>query len=225
MLTAAALTAAALHLAFLDAGLAFRLATKAVPVLCLMLWVRSLPSSLYSRAIHMGLVFSLIGDELLELDFAFVAGLSAFLCAHLCYAGAFWSRSGRPALLRALPFVAAFGAVYVALWPGLGRLAVPVAVYVLALTLALWRASAAIGASTAGRAAEWLALTGIALFAASDGLIGWTRFQATFAGAGHAIMVLYWAGQTLIALSIGTQGPLLPAQAESAQAEPARAER
>ena len=202
LLAAAGLLAAALHLAFLDAGLAWRLSTKAVPLLCLMLWVRARPPSTYSGAIGLGLGASLVGDELLEIEDLFLAGLAAFLCAQLCYAYAFWSECRRPAWLRGLPFLLVLGSVYAKLWPGLGSLAVPVGVYASAFGLGLWRASACVGATARGRGPEWLALTGVLLFATSDCLIGWTRFQAPVPGATHAIMVLYWAGQTLIALSV-----------------------
>ena len=43
---------------------------------------------------------------------------------------------------------------------------------------------------------------GALLFAASDSLIGLTRFRGPLPGAGLAILLLYWTGQALIAASV-----------------------
>jgi uncharacterized membrane protein YhhN len=187
--------AAAAALAFL-AGMAFdrpllRLATKAVPAACLALLVASAGERRYARRVAAGLWLSALGDFLLEARPSFfLYGLLAFLLAHLAYIEAFFAASRRPALLRAIPFAAWGVTAFALLREGLGALAAPVAVYMTAIVTMMWRASAA-GA---------LALVGAVLFGASDTLIAIDRFNAPLPWAPVPIIVLYWAGQLLIAL-------------------------
>jgi alkenylglycerophosphocholine hydrolase len=188
--------AAAAALAFL-AGMAFdrpllRLATKAVPAACLAWMVAGADESRYARGVAAGLWLSALGDFLLEARPSFfLYGLLAFLLAHLAYLAAFLAASRRPALLRAIPFAAWGAAAFTLLHHGLGGLRVPVAVYMAAIVTMMWRASAV------GR----LALVGAVLFGASDTLIAFDHFKAPLPWAPFPIILLYWAGQLLIALS------------------------
>ena len=59
------------------------LVVKPVPVLCLVWWVLGAPKSTYRDRLAVGLVLSLAGDILIE--WSFVAGLAAFLLAHIAY--------------------------------------------------------------------------------------------------------------------------------------------
>jgi alkenylglycerophosphocholine hydrolase len=187
---------AAAALAFL-AGMAFdrpllRLATKAVPAACLALMVASAGERRYSRWVAAGLWLSALGDFLLEARPSFfLYGLLAFLAAHIAYVAAFLAASRRPALLRAIPFAAWGVMAFALLRDGLADLRVPVAVYMAAIVSMMWRASA-VGP---------LALTGAVLFGASDSLIAFDRFHAPLPWAPFPIILLYWAGQLLIAFS------------------------
>ena len=180
----------------------FRLVTKPVPVLCLLALVLSQAArSRYARLIAAGLALSALGDVLLEFPGLFVAGLGAFLCAHVSYTAAFLTGSNPLRPLRALPILAWLGVVYTRLAPGLGDMRVPVMLYVLAIGIMMWRAAARVGHDGPPQRAELSALAGAVLFGLSDTLIGLDRFHAPIAGVRYPIGLLYWAGQTGIALS------------------------
>ena len=173
------------------------LVVKPLPVLALMLWVLRAPKSAYRNRLAAGLVLSLVGDVLIEWNF--VAGLAAFLLAHIAYVAAFLADEARPRLLRALP-IAAYGAGMTAfLWPSLGGLRPAVLAYVVAICTMVWRAAARVGRSGAPRPREWAGLGGAILFALSDTLIALDRFHAPIPGVRLPIILLYWTGQLGIA--------------------------
>ena len=196
-----ALLSAVVHLLAGEAS-TLALVAKPLPVLCLLLLALRHGRGAYPRALAAGFLASAVGDLLLELPGLFLQGLLAFLAAHLCYAAAFTLESRRLALARALPFAAVVGSILAGLWAGLGAWRLPVTVYACGFLLTLWRAAACLGATARGRRAELLALAGALVFAASDSLIGLTRFRGPVAGAGLAILLLYWTGQALIAASV-----------------------
>lgn len=129
----------------------------------------------------------------------FVAGLAAFLCAHLAYVGAFWIEGTEGGWALAGAVVAAAIAL------GIGRpvlaavrrsaepgLAGPVTAYVLVI------AAMVLSAFATG---EGLAMAGALAFAGSDGLIARERFIAQMRGGRLAIIVSYHAAQALLVLS------------------------
>jgi uncharacterized membrane protein YhhN len=198
--------AALFHLAGLWGELPLlRLVTKPLPVLCLALWVLHRERDRYASLVTSGLALSLVGDVLLEVAGHFLAGLVAFLMAHLCYVGAFCSDQRRPALLPALPFAAWGLLVYAELMPHLGQLRVPVAIYVIAIFAMMWRSAARVGSARVAGLSAWLGLAGAVLFGVSDTLIAFDRFQAPIPGARYAIILLYWAGQAGIASSVASR--------------------
>lgn len=174
---------------------ALRLIAKPVPVLCMLLWVRSGARDRYAHFIAAGLALSILGDVLLEFPRLFVAGLAAFLCAHISYIMAFLVQTRRLAMLRAVPFVIGLGLVYSVLRPGLGDMTAPVTLYVIAIGVMMWRAAARVGATGRPSREEWWALLGAVLFGMSDTLIGLDRFHAKIPGVGYPIILVYWAGQ------------------------------
>ncbi|WP_240359414.1 lysoplasmalogenase [Pyxidicoccus trucidator] len=178
-----------------------RMVTKALPMLCLLLWLWP-PRERYPRWIFSGLVLSLLGDLLLELGPAwFLPGLGAFLLAHVSYSAAYLSVSRRPRLARALPFALLGVGASVFLWPGLGSLALPVTLYVAVICTMGWRSAAMMGNPVLARRAQWIALAGALMFTASDGLLAVKLFVRPLPGASYAIMLLYWAAQACIAVS------------------------
>lgn len=185
-----------------------RLATKAVPMLCLLLWLWP-PRERYTQWVFAGLVLSLLGDVLLEVGpDLFLPGLGAFLLAHVSYAAAYLTVTRSPSLARALPFVLLGVGASVFLWPGLGSMALPVTAYVAVICTMTWRSAAMVGAQGLARREQWVALAGALLFAASDGLLSIKLFVRPVPGASYAIMLLYWAGQLCIALSARGPRPL-----------------
>ncbi|MGE0452678.1 MAG: lysoplasmalogenase [Vicinamibacteria bacterium] len=179
---------------------ALRLLAKPVPVLCLAAAVLAGGRGSYARWLGVGLLASAVGDLLLELPGRFLPGLLAFLLAHLAYLAALLAVERRPRLARALPFAAVGCAVYLLLLPGLRGLALPVAAYTLAIGAMMWRAAARVEAPPRFDAA-WLALAGALCFGASDTLLALDRFRGPVAGAGAAVLPLYWLGQLGLAAS------------------------
>ena len=199
----AALAAAAFCIGFAT-GLGWRpmLALKLVPVLLALDWLRAeAEPARYRNWIGVGLVLSLLGDALLALpNDPFVAGLVAFLLAHLAYVVGYLTRSRVPAwpwLLVAALAVAGF--LYLLDTRGdLGPLRVPVFVYAAVIGAMLWRAGSLARLDRAGR---W-ALAGAALFVASDMVLAWNRFIAPDPTLRYVNILLYWAGQWGIAASV-----------------------
>jgi alkenylglycerophosphocholine hydrolase len=179
-----------------------RLVAKPIPVLCLAAWVAQRGGGRSANAIRIGLLLSALGDVLLEYDPGyFLAGLGAFLLAHLAYTTGFLRESRRRAPLAALPF-AAWGAMgFAAMRNGLGSMAIPVVIYLTAVCAMMWRAAARVGRDGRPQRPEWLALGGAVLFGLSDTLIGLDRFRAPIAGVRLPIVVLYWLAQLGIAAS------------------------
>lgn len=187
---------------------ALRLASKLWPVALLALWVlRAAPRDRYRAAMLVGLGCSLAGDLFLEISprGLFLPGLVSFLVAHVCYVVAYLEDTRAASPLRAVPAYAYGAALVVLLLPGLGRLAVPVAVYTVVICTMIWRAAARIG--RVDRASAALAFVGAVTFALSDSLIAVGRFGGhlvaeplrTSAAWRLCIMATYWLGQWAIA--------------------------
>lgn len=165
-------------------------------------------ASLYRNLVAAGLVASLAGDVLLMLPRdLFVAGLGSFLLAHLLYIAAFAPEAGatHPGVL--LAFACAGAAAYAALYPRLGRMRLPVLVYVVAIVGMAWQAGARW--LELGDATALLAFLGASLFVASDTALAWNRFRHPFRAAQAVVLGTYFPAQWLIALSTGV-GEALP---------------
>lgn len=157
--------------------------------------------SRYRMLIVAGLVCSLAGDVFLMLPGdRFIAGLVSFLFAHVFYIIAFTQGAAfgaRP--LLGVPFFIAAEIVLAFLWPQLGKLRVPVIVYVVALVAMAWQAS--VRAAVVGGTPALLAAIGAALFVVSDATLAVDRFRGKFHLAQAVIMTTYVAAQMLIAMS------------------------
>ncbi len=101
-------------------------------------WMGALASGLLGVAVFVGLCWSALGDVLLlsRNRVAFLAGLVAFLIAHLAYMLAFASQHPSPGVfvVASVPLAIAGGVVWRWLAPGLRSLAAPVVMYVGAIT-------------------------------------------------------------------------------------------
>ena len=187
-----------------------RLATKGIPVIALIFWLRAAPADAYRRWISIGLLFGLGGDILLDIPEAylanqFVLGLGSFLIGHLAYIRAYTTETRRLAPLG-LAFAAICGGGMLAILnsspEGLGAFFLPVAIYALVISAMLWRAVARIGAPGVPRDSALLAAGGALLFVISDAMIGINRFVQPFDAAPYAIIITYWLGQFGIAASV-----------------------
>ena len=184
-----------------------RLITKVVPVLCLSVWL--LPRrNANARWITVGLLLSAIGDFCLEWASSwFLAGLVAFLLAHLAYLTAYVRLVRRARLILLVP-VAAFGiGSFRVLEPSLDEMTIPVALYTTVICCMLWRAWALIGERPDEPRKAWLAALGATSFALSDTLVAWNRFVEPSTTLALVLMLLYWGGQWAIAASASEDSP------------------
>lgn len=175
---------------------------KLVPVGLALDWVRAAGTSgRYRFWIALGLGLSLLGDAALALpNDQFIAGLVAFLLAHLAYVAGYLTRSRAVAWPWMIVAVTAvFGFLFLLdRRSDLGPLRIPVFVYAAVIGAMLWRAGSLMRVDAAGR---W-ALLGAILFVASDMVLAWNRFVAPDPTLRYVNILLYWAGQWGIAASV-----------------------
>ena len=188
-----------------DLPFQFRALVKALGVgLLCALALRQAVQSGRSRdayGLALALAFSTLGDIFLAWRFtnAFVFGLAAFLLAHLTYLVLFvnrWRRPLRPPIIR-LVGSAAFliFCLFFSQWlsPSLGNLAVPVMIYVCAITLmvvsSLW-------ADFSTR----LVVLGATLFMISDSILAADKFRLEIPWSSTLIWITYYLGQYGIAI-------------------------
>ncbi|MDG2524981.1 lysoplasmalogenase [Stenotrophomonas sp. HITSZ_GD] len=180
------------------------LCKPAATVLILLRATAAAPGA-YRRWVRVGLLFSLVGDICLMLPVdAFVAGLAAFLLAHLAYILAFARGVRARALALTAPVLVAYAmANLAALRPHLPvALQGPVIAYTAVLT-----AMAALALARGWRPPEdgtqaRRAALGAVLFVASDSLLAWDRFAGPLPGATAGVLATYYAAQWLIATSV-----------------------
>jgi uncharacterized membrane protein YhhN len=176
------------------------------PLTMALIWLIALlgqaASPAYKAMILAGLVFSLAGDVLLILPTdRFTAGLAAFLIAQLCYGAAFVSQIRALTWWRLIPLLAYGAVVYALLAPSLGKLKLPVGIYVVAILSMAWLAWERW--SQAGSRGALLAFAGALLFVASDTVLAFNRFRLKSRLAHAVSLALYWAAQGLLACSVG----------------------
>ena len=159
------------------------------------------PSSDFARVmLIIGLVLSMAGDMFLMLPKdLFVAGLGAFLVAHVFYVIALLSLG--VSLTGFVVGVVLMTLVAVVLGrrivQGAARvdrtLAGPVAAYISVISLMV---ASAIGTG------RFFAIVGALLFGASDSVLGWTRFLNDFPRSRLIVMVTYHLGQAGLVLAL-----------------------
>jgi uncharacterized membrane protein YhhN len=175
---------------------------KPAATLSLLLLLGIPPASPLGWLVGGGVLFSLAGDVALlgDGDRAFMIGTVGFLIAHVFYSAAFlgagaWTRFPTPALA----VVAASAALVVLLWPTLGAMRIPVAVYAVAITVMVVSALLTVNGPLP-RAAWSAAVIGSVLFYLSDASLAWNRFRRPFAHAQVVTLSTYWLGQIGIVL-------------------------
>ena len=148
----------------------------------------------YAALVVTGLLLSVAGDVLLlsRAQKTFLAGLVAFLLAHVAYAAAFAPISSRPMLLLPLVVAALLG-ILMWLWPHLGEMRLPVLAYCAVIGAMVWLA---IGVP------DPLVRWGAGLFFVSDLFVARGRFVRPGKVNQLVGWPLYYAGQFLLALSL-----------------------
>ena len=161
--------------------------------------------SLFGQLVLAGLVLSWFGDLFLvgKSDKAFIAGLSAFLLAHIAYAAAFTTQPldtpGIVYVATAMAVVA--GVVLRWLWPGIpASMKAPVVVYVIVIATMVTLAG--------GTTALWgpTLLLAAAVFAASDVFVARERFVQSALANRFLGLPLYYAAQLAFAFSVAGPG-------------------
>ena len=156
----------------------------------------------YKTLVLAGLAFSLLGDVALMFpEKWFTAGLVSFLAAQILYILAFRPQPGHPVSpMVFLPFVLYGLLMFFLLAPGLGKMKLPVLVYIAAITI---MAGFAAGRFVdLGGTRPLLAFAGAVLFLISDSVLAYDRFAKKIGPAQILILGTYFPAQLLIALSI-----------------------
>lgn len=177
--------------------------TKPLTTLCLLGLALSLPAAVDSGRFWfaLALIACLAGDVLLLPRWErFVAGLGAFVVAHVLFSVGALSlgfRTPRLAGLGAVSFAVAMGLVGAPILLGAhqrsARLHRPVTTYLVVIGILVTTCWAT------GR--PW-AVLGSTLFAASDAVLGWNRFVRPLRWASVTIMVTYHAALAALVLSL-----------------------
>ncbi len=154
----------------------------------------------------LGLALSTVGDVLLDLDpKLFVFGLAAFLLVHLTYISVFVRNRvrtlgpGKWRVAAVIAVVAFSAALSVWIVPSVGTLAVPVVLYIGAITTMV---STAI---LARFEKPWVPV-GAVLFLISDALLAIHRFKTPVPLRNYLVWTTYYLGQCGIALGFLTRG-------------------
>ncbi len=171
--------------------------------ICLLAILSKSSLPFYQYMIITGLIFSLAGDVFLMLPSdRFVSGLIAFLTAHLFYIAAFSSEINVLQWWPLLPLFIYGFIIYVILASSLGKLKIPVIVYLIVIMIMVWLAWELW--SQTGQSAGLLAFIGAILFVISDTILALNRFRGAFKSARALNLITYFAAQWLIASSIET---------------------
>jgi uncharacterized membrane protein YhhN len=187
-----------------------RFVTKSLlmPALLLFLLVNApRPLSLLPYLLIAALGFSWLGDLLLLWEASdplfFIAGLSAFLLAHIFYSICFEKMrrvTGTFIWWPGIPLLVYFVALLLLLTPYLDALAWPVRIYGFCITLMgflAWQLKLA-WKSREGNLLLW----GAFLFIFSDSLLAINKFYQSFALAGPLVMLTYGLAQLLIVMAL-----------------------
>jgi len=158
--------------------------------------------SVYKMMIIGGLVCSLAGDIFLMLPTdRFLAGLAAFLLAHICYITAFAADINSLSWWPLIPLIVWGIGFYLFISPSLGKIKIPVIVYIgiiLVMTWLAWERWI-----QTGQIETLLVLIGAVLFAISDTILAANRFKGPYKPAQVLTLATYFAAQWLIASSVG----------------------
>ncbi|MFT4717541.1 MAG: putative membrane protein YhhN [Paracoccaceae bacterium] len=182
---------------------AFRTLVKTAAILCLAFYVYLSGGPFFLVA---ALCLSALGDFFLSRDGdrMFLAGMVAFFAAHLAYIPLFVSLGyGGEMILNRWPIVVLLSVFAIVLfrllWPHLGALRTPVAVYFVAIGAMFL---SALGLPTTGSAG--LVLIGALSFIISDSVLALEKFYFVTGAfqlriTPYVVWAFYWAAQVLIA--------------------------
>ena len=144
-------------------------------------------------------VFSGAGDVILDLTFQgnFIAGLVSFLTAHIFYVALFLKGAAvrRNMILPTVLAVAFPAAMAAFLWPHLGQMQLPVAVYIGVI-------SSMLVTSLHRSRLNFTVIAGAIAFVISDSVLALNKFYSPFPWARYAIMATYYLAQYAIVTGV-----------------------
>lgn len=165
------------------------------------------PVQSYYQLVLAGLVCGLIGDVCLALPGkkAFRAGLVFFLIGHLLYVIAFVGLTRQSDWVAPAHLIIAAVSLGVFLWlrPHLGTMLIPVALYVIVISVMAAAAWVAFLNPNLQRSGALTLLLGSILFYVSDVFVARDRFVESAFVNRLLGLPLYYSGQFLIAFSVG----------------------
>jgi uncharacterized membrane protein YhhN len=174
-------------------------------------WLQPHPMLRYYHCMLAGLLFCLAGDVLLALpqEKMFLWGLIAFLLGHVFYIFAFlnFTRSGPWTWMGTLIILIVSSLIYFWLRPHLATMKIPVLCYCMVITVMLacaWSIFADSGLTRPGRI---VVFAGALFFYISDLCVARNRFLKKEFFNRLIGLPLYYAGQFLLAFSIGLLQP------------------
>lgn len=150
----------------------------------------------------LGMFFSFVGDVLLMFNGAnfFISGLLAFLLAHVVYIKVTSSFLPKDLTVKmissALPFVVFFAILMYLVYPNLGEMLIPVAVY--GIVISTFGAVTLLNHRSEKSTENLWLFIGAAIFILSDSLIALNKFYEPNEIYGVAIMITYILAQFLI---------------------------
>ncbi|MEJ2715752.1 MAG: lysoplasmalogenase [Deltaproteobacteria bacterium] len=188
--------------------LAFKTPLSILFVVAVVLQPHPLPS--YYHLLLVGLVLGLIGDVSLALpgERAFMVGLVSFLAGHILYVIAFTILT-RPSDWMSLGHLVILGisaGIFFRLRPYLGKMLVPVVLYIIVITVMLGAALAASRNPQVNAVAAWVLFLGALCFYLSDLFVARDRFIVHRFINRLVGLPLYYCGQFLLAFSVGLIG-------------------
>lgn len=165
------------------------------------------PVPAYYHYLFVGLIFCLIGDVFLALpqEKAFKAGLVAFLIGHVFYIFSFSSLISIPYWISpGLLIIFGISAlIFFWLRHHLKSMLIPVLLYILVITIMVSGAWAVFGKSPLQASARVLILVGALCFYASDVFVARNKFIKEEYQNRLLGLPLYYAGQFMLAFSVG----------------------
>lgn len=171
----------------------------------LLYYLTSVDAMNRSAMVVLAIIFSLAGDVLLMDSKYFIAGLVAFLSAHICYIfgynqhrheGSENALSGIQRVRMGFPVILAGTGLVVVLYPVLGELRIPVIIYASVLVIMVITALLRYGRTSP--ASFWMVFAGAVLFMVSDSLLAINKFLMPLSSADFFIMFCYSIAQFLI---------------------------
>ena len=158
-------------------------------------------SILYKNLLIIGLIFSLMGDIFLMSERFFLPGLISFLCTHLLYIGGFHVETVTNHMAWIGISLIIIGVVfYKFLFSYLGKLKIPVFIYLSVIVLMGWQAIQL--NAYWGTTSTLFAMVGSILFMVSDASLALNRFVKPLPQVQLVVLGSYYVAQWCIANSI-----------------------